>query len=346
MRAAGGVEQEALRAGRELGAAPRDDVGSGRGRRPRGASAGRCRTFQTGRPTDATAPTGSSPLSWTASGSTPATIAASSVAEASAVIATSRGRPAGGVAVRTTRASSAASATDSSRGVPGTRLRPIASAPSAAAAMALPASPTPQIFTNGPARDVRRIVGHGARRRRTSARRGRRVAGANEGLADERGVEALRAPAGDGRRVADPRFGDDEPVVGHEVPQPAGTVRVDHEGPQVAVVDADQARVGLEREPQLALVVRLDERLEAERERARRRARAGRACADGGRRGAGRRRRRPRADRSSCRASTTNSLARTGIETGRPDRARGRRPTRRTSAARTAPRSPTAPPAW
>ena len=70
---------------------------------------------------------------------------------------------------------------------------------------------------------------------------------------------------------------------------------------------------------ELARVVGLDERLQAEVERRARR--AGRAAwPDGGRRAAGRGRRRPRGGVGSWTASTTNSLARTGHGDRGPDR--------------------------
>ena len=64
MRAAGGVEQDPLGAGREERAGARDDVGRGRPSAPRTRSA-----FQAGRPAAATSSAVSSPESWTASGS-------------------------------------------------------------------------------------------------------------------------------------------------------------------------------------------------------------------------------------------------------------------------------------
>ena len=51
---------------------------------------------------------------------------------------------------------------------------------------------------------------------------------------------------------------------GTSVAQPDGGLGVDRERPQVAVVDADEAGVGGQRRVQLARVVRLDQRLEAE----------------------------------------------------------------------------------
>ena len=44
-----------------------------------------------------------------------------------------------------------------------------------------------------------------------------------------------------------------------------GDVEIHRERPQVAVVDADDRRAGVERHGQLLVVVHLDERIEAER---------------------------------------------------------------------------------
>ena len=132
--------------------------------------------------------------------------------------------------------------------------------------MALPMSPTPQIFTNGRRATLAGSVGDAPARDERPCRRDR-VGRAHQRLADERAIEALRPPARDRGGVADAGFGDDETVVGDEVPKPAGALRIDDERSQVAVVDADEPRVGLERQPELALVVRLDERLETEGER-------------------------------------------------------------------------------
>ena len=69
------------------------------------------------------------------------------------------------------------------------------------------------------------------------------------------------------RRIAASRTPDsaiDDPVGGDALAQPGGELGVDRERPQVAVVDADEPRVGGEGGVQLARVVRLDERLEAE----------------------------------------------------------------------------------
>ena len=60
-----------------------------------------------------------------------------------------RGSRSAGASARATRRSSTASSSASARGVPGTRLSPIASAPARTAARTPSASVTPQIFTNG-----------------------------------------------------------------------------------------------------------------------------------------------------------------------------------------------------
>ena len=142
----------------------------------------------------------------------------------------------------------------------------MASAPAEMAAIALPASPTPQIFTSGRRATLAGSVGAAPGGHERAHGRGR-IAAPDQRLADERAVEPLRPPAGDRLGRSDPGLGDDEPVVRHELAEPARAVGVHLERPQVAVVDADQAGVGVDREPQLALVVGLHERLEPERQR-------------------------------------------------------------------------------
>ncbi len=95
--------------------------------------------------------------------------------------------------------------------------------------------------------------------------RGGRVGGPHQGLPDEDGIEAEGAPAGHRRRVAHPGLGDDEPVGRYELAQPDGPLWIDGQGPQVAVVQADQPGRRGEGAVDLALVVRLDQRLEADR---------------------------------------------------------------------------------
>ena len=152
-------------------------------------------------------------------------------------------------------------------------------------------------------------------------------------------VEPERAPAGDRRGVADARLGDDEPVVRDELAQADGPLGVDVERPQVAVVEADQAGAGRERALELALVVGLDERLEAELAAPASTSRASRLA--GWRTASSSTRSAPAARRS---GSWTADRRRTpwrgpGRRRRRGPRA-GRRPSRRTSAARTGRRSP------
>ena len=118
----------------------------------------------------------------------------------------------------------------------------------------------------GAGRRVRACL-HERRDPRTDRRRV--VAAAHELLADERGVEAQRPPSAEDRRVADAGLGDDDAVGRDPLAQPVGEPLVDRQRPQVAVVDADDARVGRQGRVELAGVVRLDERLEAEVERLR-----------------------------------------------------------------------------
>ena len=185
----------------------------------------------------------------------------------------------------------------------------------------------PQILTNGAAAVRGRVVagpgtgagGHEAATRASTAAGSR--AGAHELLAHERRVEAEGAPARSCAASRTPGFGDDEAVGRDLVAQPDGELGVVRERPQVAVVDADEPRVGGERGVQLARVVRLDERLEAEVEgradEPRERARVGAA-----QRAAAPRRRRRHAAAGSWRASTTNSLASTGSVVAARARAR------------------------
>ena len=165
------------------------------------------------------------------------------------------------------------------------------------------------------------------RRRRT---RGRRRAGSAARISASPTSAASNPTArqrGDGRGVADAGLGDDEPVVRDELAEPDGTLRVDVERSQVAVVQADEPRVRRERALELALVVGLDERLQAELERP-----LDEPSEPLGRVEHGEQQDEVRAGGAeqvgSWRGSTTNSLARTGIET----------------AARTARRSSTEPP--
>ena len=64
----------------------------------------------------------------------------------------------------------------------------------------------------------------------------------------------------------DAAFADQQPVVGHQFRQPLGGFEADLEGPQVAVVDADQSRREFQRPLGLGLVMHLDQRIHAELE--------------------------------------------------------------------------------
>ena len=99
---------------------------------------------------------------------------------------------------------------------------------------------TPQIFTNGRRATLAGSSGCGAGRDERAGRGGR-IRRPHQRLADERAIEPERPPAGDGRGLADARFGDDEAVVGHERAQSVGPVDVDLERAQVAVVEPDEA---------------------------------------------------------------------------------------------------------
>ena len=136
------------------------------------------------------------------------------VGRRSTVIATIAGAAVRRGSSRASRASAAASSSVSARGVPATTLSPIASAPARIAASTPASSVMPQIFT--------------VRRRATSAGSSGGGAGSDERadarppgsrrpherLADERAIEAERAPTRRDRGVADARLGDHEAVVG------------------------------------------------------------------------------------------------------------------------------------
>ena len=126
-------------------------------------------------------------------------------------------------------------------------------------------SVTPQILTNGRRATFAGSSGRAARRDE-GACRGGRVRGPDEGLADERTIEPERPPAGHGRGLAHARFGDDEAVVRDELAESRCPLDVHVERPQVAVVEPDESRPGRQRAVELAGVVDLDQRLEADLE--------------------------------------------------------------------------------
>ena len=113
---------------------------------------------------------------------------------------------------------------------------------------------------------VGRIVRHGTGSDERACRRGR-IRRPHQGLADQRAVEPERAPAGDDRGLADARFGDDQPIVRHLVAEASGAIDIHLQRPEVAVVQPDEPGVRRERAIELAGVVDLDERLQADLER-------------------------------------------------------------------------------
>ena len=255
---AGGVEQDPGRAGveeRPRGARPR---------RPRRRPGPRAGPSTTGRPTAATADGGSSPLSWTSSGST-AAIDPGQLGRRQVRGDHDDPRPgrSPGADARARRASSTPSSIDSARGVPGAKLSPIASAPARIAARIPAASVTPQIFTPGSRASPAGSAGY--RPAATNARAAAAGSAARISASpDERRVEPGGPPAGDRRGVADPGLGDGQAVAGDRVPQPDGPLRVHVERPQVPVVDPDEPGAGREGALELARVVRLHERLQAQ----------------------------------------------------------------------------------
>ena len=104
---------------------------------------------------------------------------------------------------------------------------------------------------------------HGTRRHE-GTRRGGRIGRAHQRLPDEGGVQPDRPPADERPGLADARFAHHQPVVRHQPSQSQAQLGVDFEGPQVAVVDPDQASVRGDRSFDLALVVGFHERLEPE----------------------------------------------------------------------------------
>ncbi len=85
------------------------------------------------------------------------------------------------------------------------------------------------------------------------------VAVPDQRLADQHRASALADEPGDVVGSADPRLGDQHPVVGDEGREPAEGVVVDREGLEVAGVDADELGAEGDRALGLGLVVDLDE---------------------------------------------------------------------------------------
>src|SRR5690606_41162864 len=91
-----------------------------------------------------------------------------------------------------------------------------------------------------------------------------RIGRPHEGLAGEEAADSGLAHAGDVGRSEDAALRDDQPIGGNFPEQSEGGGQGNLEGPQVAVVDADQGC----REPQgaieLVAIVDLDEDIEAD----------------------------------------------------------------------------------
>ncbi len=158
--------------------------------------------------------------------------------------------------------SSPASVEPSARGVPGDHvqtdgIRPGRDGRGHAIGVGHPAD-----LHEGSAGDVGRISGRPPSRDER-AHGCRRIGRPHQGLADQGAIEAERPPARDGRWIADTGLGDDDAVVGHEGAQAVGSLDVDLERPQVAIVDPDHASAGLERQLELPPIVGLDQRLQA-----------------------------------------------------------------------------------
>ena len=94
--------------------------------------------------------------------------------------------------------------------------------------------------------------------------RGGRVGRAHQSLADEGSVEPQRPPGNQGSGLAHPRLANHQPVIRNHRSQAQAVLRIHLQGPQVAVVQPDQASVRCQGGLHLALVVRFHQRLQAE----------------------------------------------------------------------------------
>ena len=216
MWAAGRVEQDPLDARGELGLAAGDRRAAASSSSIAGRLGGQADALP-GRPVEAAgrASALSSPESWTTSGSSAAMISPSRSNVASAVIATTCGRPAAEPPARARRASSTASSSvEAAR-----RARDDVQADRIGAGREGREDPG----RVGDAADLderrpvlgREVLGQPAGGGEPGGCRGR-IRRAHQGLADERRIEAERPPAGDRGRVADARLGDDEAILRHE----------------------------------------------------------------------------------------------------------------------------------
>ena len=225
---------------------------------------GRCSTFQTGRPAAAIASTGSSPESWIASGSIGGDdrrqLGRRSVG---GDCHDRRGRRSAGEASRISVARYAASAS----GQAARRARHEVEADGVGAGTdrgqgAVRVGDAADLDQRLP-RFRGHVVWHGTGGDEGTGRRGR-VGRAHQRLADEGSVKPDRPPADQRPGLAHARFAHHQPVVGHQRPQSHALLRIDLESAQVAVVEPDQPGAGRQRGFEFALVVGLDQRLEAE----------------------------------------------------------------------------------
>ena len=176
------------------------------------------RALETGRPTAATADGGSSPLSWTSSGSTAAMTRASSAAGRLAVTTTIRGRGRSAGGRRAGQPGQLHALLDRERArrpgrevePDGVRARPGRGQDPGRVGHAADLDPR----RAGVARGIHGVPA----RRHEGAGGGGRVGGAHQRLAHERRVEPGGAPAGDGRGVADPGLGDGQAIAGDQRP--------------------------------------------------------------------------------------------------------------------------------
>ena len=149
------------------------------------------------------------------------------------------------------------------RGVPGTRFKPMASAPARMRREhALGVGDAADLDERQP-RFRSHVVWHRTRGHEGTRRRGR-LGRAHQRLPDEGSVEPDRPPADQRPGLADARFADHQPVVRHQRSQSQAQLGVDLKRAQIAVVQPDQAGVGGQGRLELALVVDLDERLQAQ----------------------------------------------------------------------------------
>ena len=105
-------------------------------------------------------------------------------------------------------------------------------------------------------------------------RRRRDIAGPHQRLADQEAARPDGSEPVEIFRIVNAAFADDETVRRHQRRQLLGGVKIDLQGLQVAVVDADQPAIEIKRAVQLGAVVHFDQNVEAELARRLRQGRA------------------------------------------------------------------------